>query len=297
MFPKTVKLCGRWDVRVNSLWLWWYCGAAIAMETYLLYRAVLRCQRYNELPWNAAPEKPVTELYSYIALIVLSIMCQPFLIITSLFKVGNYANDGTRLGRDVAVHRQELMLHRQDGGERNSIASSTESSNASSASALQRQRRDQPQTPSGWRMVWQHSGPLCHGFHILAAFCLMLPAPILQAREIQYGFQTPGKFCFLKWPLIHPYAIYYSAIFSCFLSCCTIVLKYIIFYFMKLRIEKVRFKSGKIKLYFTCYEQEDFFITNNKISLLGQSSPLTVFSISNMKNNTTPIVFVDILIN
>ena len=176
MSPKKVKLCGRWEVQINSLWLWWYCGLMLAMESYLMYRAVVKCKRYNEFPWNS-PDKPVMELYIYIALIVISIMCIPFFILTCLFQIGNYANDGTRLGRDN-IHQDSLQLSMQE--------------QESNHNELRGQKlRTQP---SRLQTLWRHSGPLCHSFHIVAAFTLLLPTAVLQAQEIKYGFLHPGMY-------------------------------------------------------------------------------------------------------
>ncbi len=67
-----------------------------------MYRAVNKCKEYNELAWPS-DQKPVSELYAYISLIVISIMCIPFFILTCVCKVGNYASDGVRLGRDDVI--------------------------------------------------------------------------------------------------------------------------------------------------------------------------------------------------
>lgn len=168
---RTVTLCGRWKIKVNSMWLWWYCALVLAGMGYLIYRAVEACKEFNELPWNRS-EKPVLELYVYITLIVVSVMCIPFLVITSVFRTGNYANDGMRLGRDTTTALRPDM---------DSSASSNDIRSGSGEVT--------------WaQSLWRHSGPLCHGFHIFAAFILLFPKVLLEAQKIKYGFTSPGEF-------------------------------------------------------------------------------------------------------
>ena len=126
-----------------------------------MYRAVQRCKQYNELPWREE-RKPVAELYVYILLIVISIMCMPFLAISALFRIGSYANDGTRLGRDDV---RESRLG--------------EVEKTSAASVL--------------LTIWRHFGPLSQFCHLVASFMLLLPSVFLQAREIEHGFHPIGK--------------------------------------------------------------------------------------------------------
>ena len=127
-----------------------------------MYRAVMRCKNYNELPWDTE-EKPVSELYAYISLIVISIMCMPFFLITSIFKVGCYSNDGTRLGRDNVLHHLNMQAVDEE-------------------------------KPSGRfvKELWRHLGPLSHCCHLVAGFVLLLPLVITEAQKVKHGFLDPG---------------------------------------------------------------------------------------------------------
>ena len=177
---RRVTLCG-WRARVNTLWLWLYCTITLAVHGYLLYRAVTRCKDYNELPWRTE-NKPVAELYLYISLIVVSVMCLPFFLITAIFKTSNYAGDGIRLGRDN-IHQRELA----DAAA--VVAAGSEGASPAVSDGLR----------SGddgvLRSLWRHAGPFSHGFHVVSAFSLLIPNVLLQAQEIKYGFRVPGK-----WP-------------------------------------------------------------------------------------------------
>ncbi|CAD5125543.1 unnamed protein product [Dimorphilus gyrociliatus] len=150
-----MKFCKR-STKINSLWLWWYAFACIGIETYLVYRAVKRCTSYNEHDWNEVKsDKPVGQLYTYIALIVLSVMFVPFLVVTALFPSGNLANDGVRLGKEaIFVHNtQDVTLGIRSRG----------------------------------RILWRHLAPICHVCHAASAYCLFFPEMILKAEEIKHG--------------------------------------------------------------------------------------------------------------
>lgn len=152
-----MKLC-RKITRTNSLWLWWYAIACIVIETYLVYRAVKRCTDYNEHDWNPIKseksDKPVGQLYTFISLIVLSVMFLPFLVVTALFPCGNLANDGVRLGKEAIFvdHTQDVTLGIRSRG----------------------------------RILWRHLAPICHLCHAASAYCLFFPEMILKAEEIKH---------------------------------------------------------------------------------------------------------------
>lgn len=167
---RMAHLC-KWNIQVNSLWQWGYCLLVLMGEGYLMYRAVLKCKEYNELPWNimsSSDNKPVSELYAYIALVVISIMCMPFFFITAIFKIGNFPNDGLRLGRDDIIP----VLPGPEGGDE-------DGSDLTHPTILQ--------------ILWRHSGPLCVGFHLVAAFCFLLPNTLIDAQKIKYGILAKSK--------------------------------------------------------------------------------------------------------
>ena len=147
-------------LKINGVWLWWYCAFVLAIQGYLIYRAVHICQRYNSLPWNSE-QKPVAELYTYITMLVISVMHIPFFIISSIFKVNNFANDGIKLGRDN-VYKKKIEVVKK---KRNHLKS-----------------------------VWQHLGPVCHFLHLSSAFWLLLPLLLVEAQEVRHEFLPQRKF-------------------------------------------------------------------------------------------------------
>lgn len=163
-----VVLCKKLLVGLNTLWQWSYCLLVVMAEGYLMYRAVHKCKDYNELPWPS-DDKPVTELYVYIAFIVISLMCIPFFFITAVFQVGSYANDGVRLGRDDILDPSLMPL------------SGAESDGTT------------PKLTERTQLLWRHSGPVCVGLHIMAAFALLLPTVLMDAQMIRHGFLQSGN--------------------------------------------------------------------------------------------------------
>ena len=166
MVHRKLRFCGRWELRVNSLWLWCYCVVVLGTQAFLIHRAVKRCRRYNKEEWPG-DDKPSAELYAYICLIVVSAVSLPFIVLCSLFKIGCYSNDGTRLGRDNVLHHLNV-----------------ESSNE--GSTRQRLRHFLCD-------FWRHVAPASHLLHALAALALLLPMTLIEAQQIKFGFTKPGK--------------------------------------------------------------------------------------------------------
>ncbi len=158
-----------------------------------MYRAVNKCKEYNELPWPS-DRKPVSELYAYIAFIVISIMCMPFFVLTAVCKVGNYAGDGVRLGRDDVVRSRGSVGSTPSGSTLDVGATGASVGDSSNPGAPDSLVRKTHRSDSEVMSYWRHCGPLSNSFHVLAAFSLLLPNILLDARKIEHGFLDPGEF-------------------------------------------------------------------------------------------------------
>lgn len=145
--------------RLNSFWTLWYCAVILAVELYLVYLAAVRYQTFKNLKWTAN-EQPELEYTAYVALITISVLCMPMFVVSTIFKVDNYANDGVKLGGNI-LSRKEIrsqFLHTRTG-----------------------------------KKLWRHLGPTSQILHVIAAFCLLLPHVLLQAQEIKHGYLVKGK--------------------------------------------------------------------------------------------------------
>lgn len=87
----------------------------------------------------------------------------PFFLATAVFKVGNLANDGFKIGQSLSTCSVDPACSVR-------LAS-----------------------PSVLKAFWRHSGPTCVVLHIVIALCLLLPKLMMEARLIQAGFLSKGK--------------------------------------------------------------------------------------------------------
>lgn len=146
---------------LNSLWSIVYCVIVLIIHGFITYLGISKYRKLNhdEL-WG---EETPPELRVYIALIVLALLFLPLFIFFSLLKVGNIANDGTKLGRDHALD-----------GNKNTLGAKIR-----------------------WiwvRHLWEHFPPFSPVFHLLSAFLVLLPEVVITAAEVKYGIMASGRY-------------------------------------------------------------------------------------------------------
>lgn len=142
---------------LNSLWSIVYCLVSLAVHCYVTYQGVSRYRKLNnEELWGG--ETP-GELRVYIALIVLAVLFLPLFVFFSFLKVGNTANDGTKLGRDHAL----------------------DSSTNSFASRIKIDRL---------RYLWEQFPPFSPLLQMLSAFLVLIPEMLLTAAEVKHGIMA-----------------------------------------------------------------------------------------------------------
>ncbi|XP_068085891.1 protein tincar [Anabrus simplex] len=135
---------------LNSLWSVWYglCGAGLQA-----YVAVLSAERFLAV----ANKLPRLEVHAYLALTGAAVLLLPFFLTAAVFKIGNLANDGFKLGRHMSTCSADppgVLL-----GAGNGVI----------------------------RSLWQHGGPTAPFLHLTTAFFLLLPKLLMEARLIQSG--------------------------------------------------------------------------------------------------------------
>ena len=69
----------------------------VLLEAFVVYKCVSRFLLYLALPW---PERkqPYLELNLFVGLVGAGVVLLPFYFISFMFKIGNLANDGYKLG-------------------------------------------------------------------------------------------------------------------------------------------------------------------------------------------------------
>lgn len=97
------------------------------------------------------------ELHTCIGLTGFSVLLIPFFFASALFKVGNLANDGFKLGKNLSTCSADSQ---------NSVVITGR---------------------NGYHRMWQHCGPTASLFHLMMAFCFLIPKLIIEARSIQTG--------------------------------------------------------------------------------------------------------------
>lgn len=158
---RTKKSCIR--SHLNSLWSLWYGICITCLNVYIALQCTKRFLDYIELAWPISLTPPKSELHAYIILTGTATVLLPFFLATTVFKIGNLANDGFKIGQTL----------------------STCSFDPPSSVRLV--------SPNVCKAFWKHSGPTCVILHIIIALCLLVPKLMMEARLIQAGFLSKGK--------------------------------------------------------------------------------------------------------
>uniref|UniRef100_A0A0K2T0T5 Protein tincar n=1 Tax=Lepeophtheirus salmonis TaxID=72036 RepID=A0A0K2T0T5_LEPSM len=149
------------DVHCNSLWSVWYGILVVIFQSFILYKCVTRFLIYVALPWPEK-EQPYLELNLYVGLVGAGVVLLPFYFISFMFKIGNLANDGYKLGMELSSCAMDppSILSRSNGVIRN---------------------------------VWHHGGPTSAFIHLVSAFCFVLPKIFIEGKLIHVGFLAKDK--------------------------------------------------------------------------------------------------------
>ncbi|GFG39542.1 hypothetical protein Cfor_00972 [Coptotermes formosanus] len=146
----------------NSLWSVWYGLCTAGLQAYIAEQSAQRFLGYAALTWPGSTQPPHLELHAYLALNGVAVLLIPFFLAAALFKIGNLANDGFKLGRHL----------------------STCAADPASSVVLGR--------AGVLRSLWQHGGPTAPFLHLVTSFCLLLPKLLVEARLIETGLLHKG---------------------------------------------------------------------------------------------------------
>lgn len=135
----------------NSLWSISYSVIVVSVQCYISYRNISEYQDSLRNQWNR--ETP-PEVGLKLGLTIVSFIVLPFFLLSSIFRTGNYGNDGYKLGRDHAICPIS-------GGILDHIGSEF------------------------GRRLWRYAPPFAPSLHVLSAFCLLFPDVLISGKEIQ----------------------------------------------------------------------------------------------------------------
>ncbi|XP_043481058.1 protein tincar isoform X3 [Leptopilina heterotoma] len=162
---------------VNSLWSVWYGIIAVTLQAYIATRCVKRFTAYLSLPWPVEAPPPKMEIHACLVLVGTGMFLLLVLLATAVFKVGNLANDGIKLGRHLSACSRDppssVLTNNPDTGLANNL--------------------------------WRHGGPTAAFVHLCTAMCFLLPSLLMEARLIHAGF-LPKEAIWrtdLDWVMIH----------------------------------------------------------------------------------------------
>ena len=132
----------------------------------MVYKCVSRFLLYLALPW---PERkqPYLELNLFVGLVGAGVVLLPFYFISFMFKIGNLANDGYKLGFQLSACAMDppSVLAQSSGFVRN---------------------------------AWHHGGPTAPFIHLVSSFCFIIPKIFIEAKLIEVGFLANGKFFYIS---------------------------------------------------------------------------------------------------
>ncbi|KAH9527008.1 hypothetical protein DERF_001057 [Dermatophagoides farinae] len=164
--PKSSIIKQFWqNYSFNNLASLWYSVLITCLQIYIIVRAINRFSGYISLPWpnnDDGGQAPRDSINFYLFFIASSILIIPFFMIVSLMKIGNYPNDGRKLGHfDIRKCLHYLATNDDDDDETNH---------------------------KWYRTLWKHSLPIGPILHLIMAMCLLFPRLITEAQLIRHGF-------------------------------------------------------------------------------------------------------------
>ncbi|XP_068897552.1 protein tincar isoform X2 [Tenebrio molitor] len=151
---KPTKCCS--CLHLNNLWSLWYGIFGTALQAYTAIKCVKRILGYSLLSWPENLSVPYLELNCSLGLTGAAILLLPVFLVATLFKIGNLANDGFKLGRQL--------------------------------STCSREPASEILTNHGSCRLFRHGGPTAPFVHLVIAFCLLVPKLLMEARLIEAGF-------------------------------------------------------------------------------------------------------------
>lgn len=213
------------SLNFKSLEDFWLCLFIFVIQVVCIYKACLNLNKYNSQSWSPNV-KPFGDLCLYGLLILASIIMLPLFVVTSLLKIGSYANDNFKFGRDLdvklmirkltkrlAIREQKNLNTKPDRKSQASFNMKYSNTNGSSKPAMP------PLSTSSFisstdktnlirakytsflsfmrslfstKYFWKHFVPVSCLLHIMMSFFLLYPNLKFTSKEIEYGLRPKG---------------------------------------------------------------------------------------------------------
>ncbi|XP_030768318.1 protein tincar isoform X3 [Sitophilus oryzae] len=149
----TKKSKKKGGVHLNNLWSIWYGVFCTGVQGYLAYKCLKKILGYSVLSWPDG--LPYFELNCSLGLNGAVFLLLPIFFSVAILKIGNLANDGYKLGRQMSMCS-----------------------------------REPPEilTTGGGCGLFRYGGPTAPFIHIAISFCLLIPKLLMEAKMIEAGF-------------------------------------------------------------------------------------------------------------
>lgn len=141
---------------INSLLSIVYCVIAALVQCYICYCYIGPYENVLDDKWKGLYK---TGYGVRLGLPIISLFVLPLFIVFSVFRVGNYANDGFKIGRDHAICATTNLF----------------------GDTFEKELT---------RRIWRNFCPFAPTLHLCIAFTLILPETILTGLDVKYGHQT-----------------------------------------------------------------------------------------------------------
>jgi hypothetical protein len=172
---KLKRIINRTKLNLKSLEDIWFCLVIAIIQIVCIYKACISLNKYSGQSW-LPNKRPNNDLWTYTFMILISIVLLPLLILTSLIKIGSYANDNFKIGYDLDVRSLISKFIR-------SSSSSRDTNNGTFVKSL-----------FSTKHLWKHFMPVSCLLHLIISFCLLYPRMRFTSKEIEYGLRPKGKY-------------------------------------------------------------------------------------------------------
>lgn len=204
----------------------WFCLFVFIVQIICIHKACSNLSKFNSQSW-LPNSKPLVDIWAYGLMIVISILFLPIYVLTSLIKIGSYANDNFKIGYDLDIKllldklSKKLanyhIVEQQSKSDKDRHASFTFKysnsmstnqktipplSTSSFISAVSEQENLKKyfdfisfmKSVFSTKHFWKHFMPVSCLMHVIIAFCLLYPNLKFTSKEIEYGLRPRGNY-------------------------------------------------------------------------------------------------------
>ena len=237
MTKNKIEMRTRWRLRssrhinfksLEDVWLGLF---VFIIQIICIYRGWLSLTKFSGQSWLPNP-RPTADIWLYTFMILMSVLILPLFVLSSLIRIGSYANDNFKVGSDLDVkslleklaHKMALTEHKQRQYANDSVCkknspfitssfisqsnvnefikmNNNNNNNNNNKQSSSINKNSKPfisfiRSLFSTRYFWKHFMPVSCFLHLVIAFCLLYPKLVFTSKEIEYGLRPRGKLYF-----------------------------------------------------------------------------------------------------